>query len=97
VCLNDRAVNEIEKPVNIDSYDLRCLRDVIEEILAEKEFSVTLRGCCSCFKWPPTPYKSFIGKSVIRQMEEPIIIVLKFEQSMNSRHAITVCSLHRIT
>jgi hypothetical protein len=97
VGLNDRAVNEIEKPVNIDSYGLRCLWDVIKEILAGKEFSVTLRGCCFCFKWPTTRSKSFIGKFVIRQMEEQIIIVLKFEQSINSRHAKTVCSLHRIT
>lgn len=41
-----------KEPVNIDSYGLRCLRDVIKEILAGKEFSVTLRGCCFCFKWP---------------------------------------------
>jgi hypothetical protein len=30
-------------------------------------------------------------------MEEPINIVLKFEQSINSRHAKAVYLLHRIT
>jgi hypothetical protein len=73
------------------------LRDVIKEILAKKEFSVTLRGCCFCFNWPNNSISEFHRKIRHSTNGRQIIIVLQFEQSINSRYAKTVCSVHRIT
>jgi len=61
-------IDEAEKVLNEDHYDLEAVKERILEFLSVKKLKDTMKGSILCFAGPPGVGKTSLGKSVAKSM-----------------------------